>query len=205
MSTNLLTREIAAIEQLAALPVGTVIRDKDGDHWTRERNGGWWSEVLQARMFDPAVSCYLPAVVTNYDELSLADLDGYKLGDLIKVLTADYALAITPGAVCVVERIYGEMLHVRDGNGLVMPLKPDEVAPLEAGPEITVNQRVRLIVNGEIFGVKTGSFGTVIGPQPGALEPTWMVVFDNASPWSSRPTGWPVAARYLEPVSVAKV
>jgi hypothetical protein len=126
---NLFPRVVETPETLAALPVGAMIVDRDGDTFERLAHGMWRGNAFPNRVGDAVVAVYLPVQVTNHAELAELVLDGYRLGDLVRVATADYWIAVTPGTVGVVERIQDGYLWLRFQGGLVLPLKPSEAEP----------------------------------------------------------------------------
>ncbi|MFI5840576.1 hypothetical protein ACIA8K_12790 [Catenuloplanes sp. NPDC051500] len=185
-TVNLLRREITTLSELAALPVGAIIEDRDGDQAERDQHGVWRSASFPGeRLHDTAVAAfYLPATVLNADELEKYTLDGFRLGDLAKVVTNDYAIAVSAGRVGLVERISQGHLYLRFPGGIVLPLEPDEVAAIgSAGIEPGATVEVTADAEGQ-HQVRIGRRGFVIARVvTDHFEPHWLVQFDLNSPW----------------------
>ncbi|MEV4642744.1 hypothetical protein AB0J80_35910 [Actinoplanes sp. NPDC049548] len=190
-ATNLFPETLATLDELKAAPVGAVIIDSDGDTFERRPHGTWRGNSFPHAITDEVLAMYLPATVENHAELAGLELEGYRLGHLVRVLTNEYAIAISAGTAGVVERIVGPHLFVRFRGGMVVPLLTSEVEPV-ASTGIHLNARVTVTRAGTFNHgpLDKGAIGVVTGRASGYIEPSWIVSIEGNSPWFHLTADW---------------
>jgi hypothetical protein len=190
VAINLFPEILFTLDELMAAPVGAIIRNPDGDLFVRRPHGIWRSTVLPDALTDEHMLYYGPFAVANHAELTGLELDGYRLGHLVRVLTNDYAVAVGKGENGVIERVDGRYLWLRFKGGQVVPLLPVEVEPVHTN-NIRLNAYVE--VARDVFPhapLGKGAVGVVIGRVPGCIEPTWIVRIVGESPWFVESAAW---------------
>ncbi|MEU4155723.1 hypothetical protein [Actinoplanes sp. NPDC026670] len=205
VATNLVVRQITSVSELAAAPVGAVIRDAQGDQHERLALGMWRSNALAHRLTDEELAQYLPATFVNHDEIVGFELDGIHLGDLVRITGNEYARIVGAGQNGVVERIVGEFLYVRFKGGMVTAVKPEEVEPVELAGDVKQYARVRVAREaGFAHGpLGPGAEGIVLGKAVGAyVEPSWVVRVEGDSPWFGHVQGWIYPESALQVITV---
>lgn len=190
VAINLFPEILFTLDELMATPVGALIRDSDGDLFERRPHGIWRCDRLPQALTDEHLLQYGPFAVENHAELTALELDGYRLGHLVRVLTNDYAVAVGKGENGVIERIEAGHLWLRFTGGQVVPLLPAEVEPVHTN---NIRMNAYVDVTRDVFPhapLGKGAVGIVIGRVPGCIEPTWIVRIVGESPWFGEFAAW---------------